>query len=43
MHQDRNYPADIGLVHEVGEGPGENFNINIPLPPGCGGGAYQVG
>jgi acetoin utilization deacetylase AcuC-like enzyme len=40
IHQDNYYPADSGHVHEVGDGPGEGFNINVPLPPGSGVGAY---
>jgi acetoin utilization deacetylase AcuC-like enzyme len=40
IHQDRWYPHDSGLVQEIGEGPGEGYNINIPLPPGSGHGAY---
>jgi acetoin utilization deacetylase AcuC-like enzyme len=39
-HQDNYYPPDSGHVHEIGEGPGEGFAINIPLPPGSGVGAY---
>jgi acetoin utilization deacetylase AcuC-like enzyme len=30
----------MGMVEEVGEGDGKNFNINVPLPPGSGWGAY---
>jgi acetoin utilization deacetylase AcuC-like enzyme len=40
LHQDMLYPADSGQVDEVGEGPGEGFNINVPLPAGSGGDAY---
>jgi acetoin utilization deacetylase AcuC-like enzyme len=39
-HQDNFYPPDSGHVHEVGEGPGEGYNLNIPLPPGSGVPAY---
>jgi acetoin utilization deacetylase AcuC-like enzyme len=39
-HQDNYYPADSGHVHEVGEGAGEGFSLNIPLPAGSGVGAY---
>jgi acetoin utilization deacetylase AcuC-like enzyme len=42
VHQDCNYPANSGLVSEVGEGEGQYFTVNIPLPPGCGGGAYTA-
>ena len=33
-------PARLRHVHETGEGPGEGYHINIPLPPGSGVGAY---
>lgn len=39
-HQDNYYPPDSGHVHEVGEGDGEGYTLNIPLPPGSGTGAY---
>lgn len=41
VHQDNNYPQDSGAVDERGEGAGRGFNINIPLPPGSGRGAYR--
>ena len=41
VHQDSNYPVKRGYVEEDGEGAGKSFNINIPLPPGSGGGAYS--
>lgn len=40
LHQDGNYPSDSGFVDEQGGGEGRGFNLNIPLPPGCGEGAY---
>jgi acetoin utilization deacetylase AcuC-like enzyme len=40
IHQDRLYPHEGGLHGERGEGKGEGYNLNIPLPPGCGHGAY---
>ena len=40
LHQDNAYPPDSGSVGEIGEGPGRGFNINVPLPPGSGHGAY---
>jgi acetoin utilization deacetylase AcuC-like enzyme len=40
VHQDRWYPGDSGGLDERGEGPGLGFNLNIPLPPGSGHGAY---
>ncbi|MFT3988246.1 histone deacetylase family protein [Aestuariivirga sp.] len=33
------YPYFLGYADEKGEGPGEGFNINYPIPPG---GAYDV-
>ena len=35
IHQDRLFPADSGRIDETGPG-----NVNVPLPPGCGEGAY---
>ena len=40
LHQDNLFPADSGSCEENGEAEGKGFNINIPLPPGCGNGAY---
>ncbi|NIB40185.1 class II histone deacetylase [Pseudomaricurvus alkylphenolicus] len=40
IHQDRFFPADRGLIHQMGEGDGEGYNINLPMPPGSGVGAY---
>ncbi len=42
IHQDRNFPTNSGLVSENGEAKGDGFNINIPLPPGSGVGAYEA-
>lgn len=42
VHQDNCFPPDSGYVHENGAGPGEGFNLNIPLPPGSGVGAYEA-
>jgi len=41
LHQEELYPLDTGGVEASGEGPGHGFNVNIPLPPGCGIGAYR--
>ncbi len=41
VHQDRNYPVDTGDVEDRGGGAGLGANVNIPLPPGCGFGAYE--
>jgi len=40
IHQDSNYPPNSGSVGECGEDIGLFYNINIPLPPGSGSGAY---
>jgi len=40
LHQDNLFPADSGGLAENGEGKGRGYNLNIPLPPGCGDGAY---
>ena len=40
LHQDNLFPPDSGSVSENGEGPGSGYNLNIPLPPGCGNEAY---
>jgi acetoin utilization deacetylase AcuC-like enzyme len=39
MHQEYWYPG-TGAIDEVGEGPGEGFTVNIPLPAGTGDGGY---
>jgi acetoin utilization deacetylase AcuC-like enzyme len=40
IHQDGFYPMDSGSLEERGEGAGRGFNLNVPLPPGSGHGAY---
>ena len=40
IHQDNLFPAASGGLSERGTGAGEGYNLNIPLPPGCGNGAY---
>jgi acetoin utilization deacetylase AcuC-like enzyme len=40
LHQDNLFPAGSGSCEENGEGDGKGYNINVPLPPGCGNGAY---
>jgi len=43
VHQDKNFPLDTGALHDTGHpelAPGSN--INIPLPPGSGCGAYAL-
>lgn len=40
IHQEDWYPAGSGTVEQVGEGAGQGFTINIPLPPGTGNAGY---
>jgi acetoin utilization deacetylase AcuC-like enzyme len=42
IHQDNCFPPDSGHLEDAGEGAGEGFNINVPLPPGSGDGAYEA-
>jgi acetoin utilization deacetylase AcuC-like enzyme len=42
LHQDQHFPHDSGFVEEVGEGAGRGANLNIPLPPASGLGAYRA-
>ena len=41
LHQAGNYPLDTGTFDEQGEGAGMGACLNLPLPPGCGLGAYD--
>ncbi|MGM0856143.1 MAG: class II histone deacetylase [Pseudomonadota bacterium] len=41
IHQAGNYPLDTGGFDEQGEGAGLGADLNLPLPPGCGLGAYH--
>jgi len=41
IHQDSYYPPGEGSVDEYGADEGEGYNLNIPLPPGSGTGAYE--
>jgi acetoin utilization deacetylase AcuC-like enzyme len=40
LHQDNLFPPDSGGREENGAGDGKGYNINVPLPPGSGNGAY---
>ena len=40
LHQDNLFPPESGAVAENGSGDGKGYCLNIPLPPGCGNGAY---
>lgn len=42
LHQEGCYPMDSGSASEIGEGAGRGANINVPLPPGSGDGAYRT-
>jgi acetoin utilization deacetylase AcuC-like enzyme len=42
VHQDGRYPGRSGALDERGENRGIGANINIPLPPGSGHGAYTA-
>ena len=40
LHQERNYPIDTGAITDQGRSKGTGFNLNLPLPAGCGHAAY---
>jgi len=40
IHQERNFPMDTGAVTDRGNGAGHGFNMNIPMPAGCGDATY---
>jgi acetoin utilization deacetylase AcuC-like enzyme len=40
VHQDGRFPSWGGTLAERGDGAGRGANINVPLPPGSGHGAY---
>jgi acetoin utilization deacetylase AcuC-like enzyme len=42
LHQAGSFPIGAGEVSELGEGAGEGTNLNVPLPPGSGIGAYRA-
>lgn len=42
LHQDNLFPPDSGSVAENGDKRGAGYNINVPLPPGSGIGAYRA-
>ena len=41
VHQQKGYHQVAGEADEIGSGAGRGFSLNIPLPPGCGFGAYR--
>ncbi|MEE9600467.1 MAG: acetoin utilization protein AcuC [Thermoplasmata archaeon] len=41
LHEDGRYLfPGTGFVHEIGEGEGEGYSVNVPLPPHTGDAAY---
>jgi acetoin utilization deacetylase AcuC-like enzyme len=40
IHQDGDFPPGSGPIADIGAGQGIGYNLNIPLPPGSGVGAY---
>jgi acetoin utilization deacetylase AcuC-like enzyme len=42
IHQDRLFPRDSGDLASNGAGRGLGYNLNVPLPPGSGHGAYAA-
>lgn len=42
LHQENWFPPASGGLDRIGEDEGEGFNINVPLPAGCGFGAYRA-
>ena len=40
IHQDNLFPIGTGAMKDRGASRGEGYNVNIPLPPGSGIGAY---
>ena len=36
LHQDGNYPIDSGSIEDRGDGAGQGYNMNVPLPAGSG-------
>jgi acetoin utilization deacetylase AcuC-like enzyme len=40
LHQASYFPPGSGAASDIGEGSGRGTNLNIPLPPGSGHGAY---
>ncbi len=42
LHQDDLFPAGWGAFDAAGEGAGEGFTVNIPLPAGTGNAGYRL-
>lgn len=41
IHQEQLFPQDTGALEDRGHGPAVGTALNIPLPGGCGNGAYS--
>ena len=41
IHQQAGYAQVKGEADEIGSGAGLGYSLNVPLPPGCGFGAYR--
>lgn len=41
LHQSDTVPIGIGAIDEVGAGPGQGYNVNIPMPAGTGDAGYR--
>ncbi len=41
VHQQAGYHQVTGEADEIGTGAGQGYSLNVPLPPGCGFGAYR--
>lgn len=42
LHQDQLYPPGWGNVDQTGEGTGEGYTVNLPLPGGSGDATYRA-
>ena len=42
LHQDSAFPRDSGALDELGGAAARGANVNLPLPPGSGGGAFAA-
>ncbi len=42
LHQENLFPPSSGSLAENGVDAGEGYNVNVPLPPGSGIGAYRA-
>ncbi len=40
LHEENIFPG-TGMLEDIGEGPGEGYNINIPLPHGAGNPSFK--